>query len=80
MRHLIRIYIFARQPCWSAGLKNYFLQMIPLFFLCCILKSVVSKGGVQKDNVVGLGFDATCSLVVMDTDGKPLSISPTGNP
>ena len=39
----------------------------------------MAKGGVQKDDVVGLGFDATCSLVVMDTDGKPLSVSPTGN-
>ena len=39
---------------------------------------MLSKGGVQKEDVVGLGFDATCSLVVMDTEGKPLSVCPTG--
>ena len=42
------------------------------------LKSVVSKRGVEKQDVVGIGFDATCSLVVMDTKGKPLSVSPKG--
>ena len=46
--------------------------------LLLILKSVVSKGGVAKQDVVGIGFDATCSLVVMDTEGKPLSVCPTG--
>lgn len=44
------------------------------------VKSVVSQGGAEKDDVVGMGFDATCSLVVMDGDGKPLSVSPTGLP
>ena len=28
--------------------------------------------------VKGIGFDATCSLAVVDVDGNPLSISPTG--
>ena len=39
---------------------------------------MLSQGGAEKDDVVGMGFDATCSLVVMDSDGKPLSVSPTG--
>ena len=43
-----------------------------------MFQSVVTKGGVQKQDVVGIGFDATCSLVVMDTEGRPLSVSPTG--
>lgn len=29
-------------------------------------------------SVKGLGFDATCSLVVLDKEGKPLTISPSG--
>ncbi|MBS1031178.1 FGGY-family carbohydrate kinase [Gluconobacter cerinus] len=28
--------------------------------------------------IIGIGFDATCSLVVLDTEGKPLSVDPQG--
>ncbi len=28
----------------------------------------------------GVGFDATCSLVVLDADGAPLTVSPSGEP
>jgi FGGY-family pentulose kinase len=28
----------------------------------------------------GMGFDATCSLVVLDTDGAPASVDPDGDP
>lgn len=34
--------------------------------------------GVPADSVKGLGFDATCSLVVLDKSGAPLTISPDG--
>ena len=30
--------------------------------------------------VKGIGFDATCSLAVLDRGGKPLSVSPSGDP
>jgi hypothetical protein len=33
---------------------------------------------VASSAVKGIGFDATCSLAVVDVDGNPLSISPTG--
>jgi ribulose kinase len=33
---------------------------------------------VASSSVKGIGFDATCSLAVVDVDGNPLSISPTG--
>lgn len=29
--------------------------------------------------VVGIGFDATCSLVALDAAGRPVSVSPTGD-
>ena len=29
--------------------------------------------------VRGIGFDATCSLVAVDADGRPVSVSPTGS-
>lgn len=35
---------------------------------------------VDRTKVMGVSFDATCSLVVMGKEGKPLSISPTMDP
>ncbi|GBN10049.1 FGGY carbohydrate kinase domain-containing protein [Araneus ventricosus] len=36
--------------------------------------------GIDPAMVLGIGFDATCSLVALDKDFKPLSVSKTGNP
>lgn len=33
-----------------------------------------------KHSVRGIGFDATCSLVTLDANGRPLTISTTGEP
>jgi ribulose kinase len=33
---------------------------------------------VPSNAVKGIGFDATCSLAVVDAEGNPLSVSPTG--
>jgi FGGY-family pentulose kinase len=47
---------------------------------CCeVVRSAVSKAGISPESVGGLGFDATCSLVVLDDDGRPVSASPTGD-
>lgn len=35
---------------------------------------MIGKSGVEKDFIHGIGFDATCSLVVLDADGKPVSV------
>jgi FGGY-family pentulose kinase len=32
--------------------------------------------GVAKTEILGIAFDGTCSLVVLDADGAPLSVSP----
>ncbi|KAG8234163.1 hypothetical protein J437_LFUL014953 [Ladona fulva] len=45
---------------------------------CCYTIREVTKS-VQQENVKGLGFDATCSLVAVDINGLPVTISPTGN-
>lgn len=37
------------------------------------------EAGVQPEEVVALGFDATCSLVVRDRDGAPVTVSRQGN-
>ncbi|XP_033328109.1 FGGY carbohydrate kinase domain-containing protein [Megalopta genalis] len=44
--------------------------------VCHVVKSVVAD--ISADNVKGIGFDATCSLVAVDKTGSPVTISPTG--
>ncbi|MEP0566026.1 MAG: FGGY family carbohydrate kinase, partial [Paracoccaceae bacterium] len=46
--------------------------------VCEATREAVAQSGVSPDAVKGLGFDATCSLVVLDSDGAPLSISASG--
>ncbi|XP_073972181.1 FGGY carbohydrate kinase domain-containing protein [Rhodnius prolixus] len=43
---------------------------------CFVVKKVTSD--VDANKVKGIGFDATCSLVAIDKNGKAVSISPTG--
>ncbi|MBT4139636.1 MAG: ribulokinase, partial [Candidatus Latescibacteria bacterium] len=43
-----------------------------------VVRGALAEAGVTADAVVGISFDATCSLVVLDTAGKPLTVSETG--
>lgn len=46
---------------------------------CCkAVHEALKISGVTPAAVAGIGFDATCSLVVLDADNRPLSVSPTG--
>ena len=42
------------------------------------VRSALNQAGITAAQVEGLGFDATCSLVVLDSAGKPVSVSPSG--
>lgn len=42
------------------------------------LRAALAQGGIDPARVKGLAFDATCSLVVRDRVGRPLSVSPSG--
>jgi len=42
------------------------------------VRKALKSGGLTKENVVGLSFDATCSLVALDENDNPLTVSPTG--
>jgi len=44
-----------------------------------VVRQVVQESGVSPDQVAGLGFDATCSLVVLDKDSKALTVSESGD-
>ncbi|AWN15273.1 FGGY-family carbohydrate kinase [Salinisphaera sp. LB1] len=41
------------------------------------VRGAVTEAGVSADSVRAIGFDATCSLVALGADGKPVSVSPT---
>ena len=42
--------------------------------ICFCTREAVKQSGVDASAVVGLGFDATCSLVVLDPQGTPLAV------
>src|SRR4051812_6560892 len=44
------------------------------------VRAVLADAGMPPAFVKGVGFDATSSLVVLDGAGKPLSVSPSGDP
>jgi len=41
-------------------------------------KAARAEAGLAAENVVGISFDATCSLVALDREDRPISISTTG--
>ncbi|MDR9804701.1 FGGY-family carbohydrate kinase [Rhizobium hidalgonense] len=48
--------------------------------VCAAVREAVAAAGVDPASVVGLGFDATCSLVVLGEGGKPLPVGPSDDP
>ncbi|ONK78897.1 uncharacterized protein A4U43_C01F770 [Asparagus officinalis] len=47
--------------------------------ICTAVRSACSLANVAAKEVTGLGFAATCSLVAVDSDGSPVSVSWTGD-
>ena len=43
------------------------------------VREALAEAGVGPETIVGVGFDATCSLVALDEGDRPVSVSPTGN-
>jgi FGGY-family pentulose kinase len=42
------------------------------------VREAVARAGIHPSTVVGLSFDATCSLVALDASMAPITVSPTG--
>jgi FGGY-family pentulose kinase len=42
------------------------------------VRAALSEAGLRGDQISGIGFDATCSLVVLDASDQPVSVSPSG--
>ncbi len=47
--------------------------------VCFVVHQIIAQAGVDKKNIIAIGFDATCSLVALDANGKATSVSPTHN-
>ncbi|MFY8099937.1 MAG: FGGY family pentulose kinase, partial [Allorhizobium sp.] len=45
--------------------------------VCAIIREAVATAGVRPEHVIGLGFDATCSLVVLGKGGQSLAVGPS---
>lgn len=48
--------------------------------VCRSVRGAVGKAGIAPDSIAGIGFDATCSLVVLGIGGAPLPVGPSGDP
>jgi len=48
--------------------------------VCKSVRGALKKAGATPDTVAGIGFDATCSLVVLGEGGRPLPVGPSGDP
>jgi FGGY-family pentulose kinase len=42
-------------------------------------RAALAQAGLSAGDVRGIGFDATCSLVVLDAVDRPVTVSPTGD-
>ncbi|MCB9577929.1 MAG: FGGY-family carbohydrate kinase [Polyangiaceae bacterium] len=42
------------------------------------VRTALAEAGIEAKDVVGIGFDATCSLVLLDAEDRPVSVSPSG--
>lgn len=47
--------------------------------VCVSVREAVGKSGVDPREIGGIGFDATCSLVVVGGDGEPLPVGLSGD-
>lgn len=48
--------------------------------VCASVAGAMAAAGASADRILGLGFDATCSMVVLDGVGNPLAVGPSEDP
>ncbi|KQS79533.1 ribulokinase [Rhizobium sp. Leaf384] len=48
--------------------------------VCDVVRGAVANSGIDPELVIGLGFDATCSLVVLGNEGTSLPVGPSEDP
>ena len=48
--------------------------------VCIAVRAAMRAADVDPAAIAGIGFDATCSLVVVGQEGAPLAVGPSGDP
>jgi D-ribulokinase len=48
--------------------------------VCCAVRDALVLARIAPAQVAGIGFDATCSLVVLGSGGRPLPVGPSEDP
>ncbi|XP_056453704.1 FGGY carbohydrate kinase domain-containing protein isoform X1 [Gadus chalcogrammus] len=62
---------------WEPQVDHYVQSSTEIWEKCCELVKRLTQG-VDKSQVRGIGFDATCSLVVLDRDFQPVPVNKNG--
>ena len=44
------------------------------------IRGALAAAGLRPEQIAGMAFDATCSLVALASDDSPVTVSPTGRP
>jgi len=44
------------------------------------IRGALAAAGLRGEQISGMAFDATCSLVALDSEDSPVTVSPTGRP
>lgn len=44
-----------------------------------VVRRAVADAGIKAEDVIGISYDATCSLVALDCENQPITVSPTGS-
>ena len=47
--------------------------------VCASVRKAMAEAELTPDDIAGIGFDATCSLVVLGPEGTPLPVGPHGD-
>jgi FGGY-family pentulose kinase len=48
--------------------------------VCRAVRECLERGDIEPRQVIGVSFDATCSLVALDAEDRSLTVSPDGDP
>jgi D-ribulokinase len=48
--------------------------------VCTAVREACARSGTAAEDIGGIGFDATCSLVVLGEEGRPLAVGPSEDP
>ncbi|KAM8999278.1 FGGY carbohydrate kinase domain-containing protein [Sarcophilus harrisii] len=72
---------YAEHPIqrWEPQADHHEQSSDDIWAACCIVTKKVVQG-IDATRIRGLGFDATCSLVVLDKQFRPLPVNQEGDP